>query len=125
MLDKNLHKADGPDASPIQRQAWISEVFGDRELLYISAIPTRDVGLASADISQRGKSLEALRRLMKSWPGAPQILLSAPPLSRVSNEEALVVPEKVIAKFYVETFVRRCRRAPVLPRCLPRRPAVS
>ncbi|KAI0696702.1 hypothetical protein BC835DRAFT_1414094 [Cytidiella melzeri] len=115
MLDRALYQRDRDQAASAAEQVQLpNQVFSGGNILHVASILSSDVGLVSPDLVERGKCLEGLRCLMKSWPHPPDILKSDLSLNTV-DKHVLRRVEKVTANFYVETFVKESGRAPILP----------
>lgn len=96
----------------------VAEVFSQKTHFRISTLPTSHSGLAAVDIMDRVPALEALRQILKKWPGAPRSMKKTK-ISAGMSPDALQMAEKGIIQFYVDTFYLYSSRAPLVPHRLP------
>ncbi|KAI0692377.1 hypothetical protein BC835DRAFT_1416575 [Cytidiella melzeri] len=116
MLDMAFFQPDrSRPAAASQRADWMTQVFQTGHMLYLTSLPTCNIGLSSSDRLVRATSLEGLRLLMECWPNRPELLKTVGSLTG-APEETLQTIEPIIAQFYCETFVKRWGRALSLPR---------
>lgn len=102
-----------------KRWEWLSQIFPGHSALHIPRLPTKDTGLASIDVLERGKSLEALRQLLITWPGVPSELSSCSSLATCASTRLIEHMEDAMAKFYVDMFFKFSGRAAILPHRFP------
>ena len=101
----------------MERDGLVLRVFGNRPLV-ANSLPTQNEGLASFVSSGRGPCVEALRVLLARWPNAPEWIRNTALTPSIPQPELLVF-EKSIATFYVQSFWERAGRAATVPRRLP------
>ncbi|KAI0686256.1 hypothetical protein BC835DRAFT_1288485, partial [Cytidiella melzeri] len=112
MLDLHLFRPDqSQSAQAVQRADLMNRVFQTGHMLYLTSLPSSDIGLCSPNVAERAKSLDALRLLMQCWPNVPEMLKTIGSLEN-ATEEALHSIEPIIAQFYCKTFVKYSGRAP-------------
>ncbi|KAI0336918.1 hypothetical protein BDW22DRAFT_1433741 [Trametopsis cervina] len=119
MLDLKFYHAHADPALSAQRIEYMQQIFPGGRQLYLTSLPTANIGLASQDPLVRAKSLEPLRRLMLTWPGVPDPIRSSQSLDTLDDSAFVRRMERVMAEFYVNTFYQQSGRAPVLPRRFP------
>lgn len=117
----------------ILRETQLLGLFPDASFCMVEgSFPTRDVGLAAADIAERLVFVGRLRAIMKSWAEPPLELFSlcggdesTTDLDRnIANMKGPLRQEAeklevVVAQFYCQSFYDFFRRAPVVPHRLP------
>jgi hypothetical protein len=81
----------------------------------VADLGTANHGLADTDWEKRAVYLQALRRLMMTWPEAPSLIWTEKLQWLDWDIEAL---EAAVAQFYVWSFYNHFCRAPIIPRCL-------
>ncbi|KAJ3524506.1 hypothetical protein NM688_g8547 [Phlebia brevispora] len=100
------------------RRERIQKVFGGRPLI-MSALPTRNEGLAASNIMDRVYHLEALRVIMRRWPDVPEEIKSLPPLTVAMSVDQLSTIEVAMCSHYAQRFYDVAGRAAILPRRFP------
>lgn len=117
-LDTIIVRREGPHALDIaaERNRWINEVCGDDWLTRTEEQLTGTPKLGANTINERSVPLEALCRLMQAWPNKPEELAD---LQQPLDDAGLERVERVVAQFYVLTFVRHAGRPPTIPRNAP------
>ncbi|KAH6906265.1 hypothetical protein BKA70DRAFT_1429691 [Coprinopsis sp. MPI-PUGE-AT-0042] len=82
----------------------------------LAAFPAQNGGLASSDIRERARATFALQEVVKSWPGCPREITSAPFSEIPYHVDDLTTK---ISLYYCQTFFECFGRAPVVPHGLP------
>ncbi|THH18988.1 hypothetical protein EUX98_g8858 [Antrodiella citrinella] len=85
-------------------QGLLSSVFPDDQLLRLQALPSARSGLGADGVRARAKSLDALRRVMRTWEGAPKELMDAPSLVQHPSDQYLQRLESIMAGWYAQAF---------------------
>ncbi|KAJ3473404.1 hypothetical protein NLI96_g13019 [Meripilus lineatus] len=124
-MDRKLCPSDSgpqPSADSLyseqRRVERVAEVFSQKTHIRISALPTSHSGLAAEDIKDRAPALEALRQILKQWPGAPPSIKTRE-ISAGMSADVLHMAEKSLIQFYADTFYRYSSRAPLVPHRFP------
>jgi hypothetical protein len=86
--------------------------------IFVTEIPIVDKGLVSYHWSNRHAYLLALRELMLSWHKCPETIVNAD-IARVELPSRML--ERLLVKFYCESFFDTFGRAPIVPCRLPHR----
>jgi hypothetical protein len=108
----------------VDRQQMMLECFsGSSSMsLLVADLGTANHGLSSQLWEERAPYLQALKRLMMSWQGEiPPIIMAQKVRWSMRDIEDL---ESEITKFYVASFYRHFRRAPIVPRGLSHQAAL-
>ncbi len=101
----------------------VASVFPDQSLWSVTRLPGADESGLFARVSQRRVgALNALRDILVRWPGTPIALMNAPDLTIQDPGDTVAEIERIIAKFYVETFFTIAGRPPIVPHFLPTMP---
>ncbi|KAH6867480.1 hypothetical protein BKA70DRAFT_1452950 [Coprinopsis sp. MPI-PUGE-AT-0042] len=82
----------------------------------LAAFPTKNCGLASSDICECARATFALQEVVKSWPGCPSEITSAPFSESSYHVDDLTTK---ISHYYCQTFFECFGRPPVVPHGLP------
>ncbi|KAI0346487.1 hypothetical protein BDW22DRAFT_1462026 [Trametopsis cervina] len=119
MLDLKFFQAHSDPALAAQRVEYMQQIFPGGRQLYLTSLPSANIGLASEDPLVRANSLEPLRRLMLAWPGVPDYIRFSQSLDTAGDSPQVRGMERAMAEFYTRTFYQQSGRAPVLPRRFP------
>jgi hypothetical protein len=120
---EDLVDSSGARHTRLQREMAIRRVIPARDgeelgEIFVTEIPTVDRGLASYHWSNRHGYLIALRELMLSWHKCPETIVNAD-TARVELPSRQL--ERLLVKFYCESFFDTFGRAPIVPCRLPHR----
>ena len=107
-----------PQSTDDERDASIRRVFGDRPAI-VSSLPGQADGLTAPSTVDRAASLDALRQLLRRWPGVPTTIRDSPPLHSQTPASDLLRVEGAMCSYYVQTFWERAGRAAAIPRRFP------
>jgi hypothetical protein len=108
----------------MDRQTMVSECFSgsSSKSLLVADLGTANHGLSSQSWEERALYLQALKRLMMTWQGeVPPIIMAQKVRWTMRDIEDL---EGEITKFYVASFYKHFRRAPIVPRSLSHQAAL-
>ncbi|KAF7791981.1 hypothetical protein EIP86_003008 [Pleurotus ostreatoroseus] len=117
-LDRHLVPDDSTGDNEHSRETMIREVFCGRPLIPKGPPTTASEGLGSADLRDRVTSLEALRRVLIRWPGAP-ISIRKSSLQITDSEKHLKKMERKISCYYVQMYWEAGGRPAIIPRYFP------
>ncbi|TEB20946.1 hypothetical protein FA13DRAFT_1604660, partial [Coprinellus micaceus] len=124
--DEDLVDSSGARHTRLQRETAIRRVLPARDgeelgEIFVTEIPTIDRGLASYHWSNRHGYLLALRELMLSWHKCPESIVDADTAHVKLPSRKL---ERLLVKFYCESFFDTFGRAPIVPCRLPYRACI-
>ncbi|KAI0360934.1 hypothetical protein OH77DRAFT_738244 [Trametes cingulata] len=103
------------------REDLIASVFPDRAIYGVSKLPEEGCEGLSAQVPQRrAPYLEAFRCVLSRWPRCPRSIHDGVPITTALQRETIIVREREMVQYYVETFYRESGRAPIVPRAFPR-----
>ena len=116
-LDRQLLPAAwASDSEAGLREDLIRRIFpDDNNGLVVSAGPPSAIGLAAENWQDRLKHVEALRQLVKGWPGADARQLKARYIAEGISEAKFRESEGMVVKAYCQTFFDTFGRAPCTP----------
>ncbi|KAI0757866.1 hypothetical protein BC629DRAFT_1598257 [Irpex lacteus] len=86
---------------------------------FFPSIPVENMGVRATYVHKREQYLESFRRLLIAWPNPPAILRECGPVQDLQYELHVKYVEEVMTQFYVRSFYRHTKRAPILPRRSP------
>ncbi|KII82666.1 hypothetical protein PLICRDRAFT_181188 [Plicaturopsis crispa FD-325 SS-3] len=116
--------AEAWEDDPVGRDKMVAEIFNGRYV--VDVIPPYNVGVIADDIADRIKSLEALRKVMKSWSRAPREVTAfclgetlAEDIAKGQSETFLYRVQVSMAQFYCQTFYNWFVRPPIIPHLVP------
>ncbi|KAF8834397.1 hypothetical protein BDN67DRAFT_1016547 [Paxillus ammoniavirescens] len=119
-LNKNLVPQVWQDA-PLEREDLHNRIFGwvVTSVALDAPLSTQNVGLSHNDMRHASflTSVNNFHLLMSAWPTMPSFLLEL--LEAAMSDGNLRVRVLKVCRFYVNTFVQRTGRPPVLPCLLP------
>ncbi|KAJ3474860.1 hypothetical protein NLI96_g12214 [Meripilus lineatus] len=101
-----------------ERLTLISRVFGDSGHIRVATLPTGNHGLAATDLAARIVALEAFRRVLIRWPGAPAPLV-ATSISVNLPDRKVEEMERLAVTFYLDQFYIYSSRAAIVPHRFP------
>ncbi|KAJ3552465.1 hypothetical protein NM688_g4139 [Phlebia brevispora] len=117
-LDRKIISSSTDPVLAGERAALIAKVFPPGRRLFLhEEFPSRAAGLNAPSYRQRAPYLDAFRQVISHWPDVPPILLLCQ-FVRMSPSQA-DLREYQMYKFYCQTFLNVCGRAPVIPRHIP------
>ena len=118
-LDRYVRRVDAEE-DEVHREEFLSRIFPGRALLAVDELPLLDsTGLFASLPHRRIKALNALRDVVKLWPGCPAVILDSEPLCGTSTACAIVDMESALPSFYVNLFYTLSGRPPVVPHLCP------
>jgi hypothetical protein len=99
------------------RQELVSACFpgSTSRSLLVADLGTANHGLADGDWEKRAVYLQALKRLMITWPEVPSIIQAE---KWQWSDREIEDLEHAVTQFYVWSFYNHFRRAPIIPRGL-------
>ncbi|RDX41580.1 hypothetical protein OH76DRAFT_1364402, partial [Lentinus brumalis] len=102
-----------------KRVDMLAAVFPGHHLYSIPELPDEGAGLSARVPHRRVPSLEAFRRVVSRWPSCPASIHESPPFAITMSHEEILTREKVLVKYYVDTFFAQSGRAPIVPHEYP------
>ncbi|TFK77962.1 hypothetical protein K466DRAFT_507916 [Polyporus arcularius HHB13444] len=118
-LDRLLAPARKDPHGERKRVAMLAAIFPRNHLYSISELPDAGAGLSARVPHHRVPYLEAFRRVVSRWPSCPASLHDSPPFALTMSSEEIISREKVLVKYYVDTFFALSGRAPIVPHEYP------
>ncbi|TFY55956.1 hypothetical protein EVJ58_g7921 [Rhodofomes roseus] len=97
------------------RRSQLSSCFPDRRLV-ITHYPLANVGLAALHPHSLAVYVEALRRIMTTWPDTNSLQI---PVRPEDTPQLILDVEHTVVSFYCQRFFDVCGRAAVIPHRLP------
>ena len=101
-----------------ERDELLSRVFGG-DLYCLSDLPDEPLGLCSPYPHRRAAAIEGFRRIISRWPGCPETIHGAIPVSTAMSEREITEIETILVRFYVNRFFAESGRAPIIPHAFP------
>ena len=117
-LDRYLVPIRQGSFGEVEREELLGRVFGG-DLYCLSDLPEEPVGLCSPHPHRRATALEAFRRVLSRWPGCPETIHGATPISTAMDDKEIMGLETILVRFYVNRFFTESGRAPVVPHSFP------
>ncbi|KAI0691927.1 hypothetical protein C8T65DRAFT_711460 [Cerioporus squamosus] len=102
-----------------KRVDMLAAIFPGHHLFSIPELPDAGVGLSARVPHHRVPYLEAFRRVVSRWPSCPTSLHDSTPFATTMSNEEIIAREKVLVKYYVDTFFAQSGRAPIVPHEYP------
>ena len=113
-LDRFLVPNRDSPGYEVTRDDLIGRVFLDGNVYAITHLPREASGLAHPFAFRRAAKLEALRCVVRRWPGCSPDLVRER-ITHQMPESDILAMENLLAEFYVASFFQYSGRAPMIP----------